>query len=387
MPEKLSVIAIDADDDIRAFLRSNQDNIDYIAEVSCKDNWPRTLQEARPDILIVDLNPTGDYGTILKGIERVKTEYPETTIFATSMSKSADLIISAMRAGAQEFLSRPVNVNEFSKALERIRKKRDQGRVRGAQPGRIITVFSKKGGVGATTLAVNLAVALSQISGKKTALIDLDLQLGDVSSFLDINPNYNISDACGKNETVDSAKLQSCMSHHSSGVFVLAEPGHPAESDDITPSHITQILTHLKSIYPYVVIDTSHVFDQRILGALELSDNIILPTVPNISSIRITKKVLDLFRELGYGSDKVKIVINRFGKNDAVKPDDARKIFDCSISCSIPNNYPAVIDAINSGIPLVTQKRLSNVGKSILTLASNIIEWNHNGSSGAPGQA
>ncbi len=379
MPEKLTVATIDADEELRALLRGNPDQLELVAEARDREDWHNTIAKSNPDILMAEINPMGDYGKTLKVIEKVKIEFPELAVFMTSASKSPDLIISAMRTGAQEFLSKPFNTAEFNRALDRVRRKKEQARARHSHAGRVITVFSKKGGVGVTTLAVNLAVALSQVSGKKVAILDLDLQLGDVSSFLDLSPRYNIIDACGRDGGVDDSKLQSCMAHHPSGVFVLAEPEHPAESDDISSAQVSQILSHLRATYPYVIIDTSHFFDQRILGALEMSDNIILTVVPNIASVRAGKKVLDLFKELGYGQEKVKVVVNRVSKHDSIKTDNIQKVFDYPICWNVPNNYPAVIDSINSGIPLIGQKRLSNVGKSILDLAGTVVNWNHVG--------
>ncbi len=383
MPEKISVLAIDADDDLRVLVRSNPDSVELAAEVLHGDEWHKTIQSAKPDIVIIDISDGSEYSKTLKIAERIKLDFPNTAVFLSSSSKSPDLIISAMRTGAQEFLSKPFNVGEFNRAVDRVAKKK-QTRGLATHSGKIVSVFSKKGGVGVTTLAVNIAAALSQTSGKKAAIVDLDLQLGDVSSFLDLRPRYNIADVCSQDDTVDNAKLQSCMTLHQSGILILAEPNHPAESEDITASHINQILTHLKYAYEGIVIDTPHVFDSRVLAALEMSDYILLTTVPNISSVRATRRVLDLFREMGYSKDKIRVVINRVNKSDSISPDDIQKTLDYPITWAVPNNYPAVVDAINTGMPLVGQKRLSNVGKSILEFAEAMGKWSQgNGESKA----
>lgn len=377
MSDNLSVIIVDADDSLRESLKSQAKDIDLAADVEGMDEWYLNVQSKRPDILIVELNSSGDFSKTLKGIERMKSEFPDTIVFITSISKSPEVIIAAMRAGAQEFLSTPINQPEFNKAVDRVKRKRDQSRAKSAPGGRIITIFSKKGGVGTTTLAVNLAVALSRLSNKKAAVVDLDLQLGDVTSFLDLNPSYNILDACGQDGMVDANKLNSCMTHHASGVFVLGEPKHPAESEEISASHVGQILTQLRTMYSYVVVDTSHIFDSKTLAALDLSDNIIVTTVSNIASIRATKKVLGVFKDLGFSGEKVRVIVNRINKSDSIKVDKIQKIFDYPVFWTIPNNYPAVIDAINAGIPLIGQKKLSNVGKSIQELSEIIVKWNH----------
>ena len=377
MSDKISVILVDADDGLREVLKGQAKEIDVVADVQGIDEWHLNVQSKRPNILMVELNASGDFSKTLKGIERMKTEFPDTVVFVTSVSRSPEVIISAMRAGAQEFLGKPINQHELGKALERVKRKLEQSRAKGGPGGRIITIFSKKGGVGTTTLAVNLAVALSQASGKKAAIVDLDLQLGDVTSFLDLRPAYNILDACGHDGIVDPAKLQSAMTHHASGVFVLGEPKHPAESEEISASHIGQILTQLRATYAYVVVDTSHIFDSKTLAALDISDNILVTTVSNIASIRATKKVLGVFKDLGFDRDKVRVVVNRINKSDSIKTDKVQKIFDYPVFWTIPNNYTAVIDSINAGIPLIGQKKISNVGKSIQELAETIVKWNH----------
>ena len=148
MSDKLSVIIVDADDSLRESLKSQAKDIELVADVKGMDEWYLNVQSKRPDILIVELNPSGDFSKTLKGVERMKAEYPETIVFVTSMSKSPEVIISAMRAGAQEFLSKPINQHEFNKAVDRVIRKQEQSRAKSAPGGRIITIFSKKGGVG-----------------------------------------------------------------------------------------------------------------------------------------------------------------------------------------------------------------------------------------------
>jgi pilus assembly protein CpaE len=238
----------------------------------------------------------------------------------------------------------------------------------------VITVFSKRGGLGVTTLAVNLGIAFSEVANQRTALVDLDLQLGDITSFLDLSPNYDILDACGEGPEVDAVKLQSCMTPHKSGVVVLAEPRSPDDFAEVNGHKVNQILEHLGSMYRYVVVDASHSFNDSTYSAFEKSDNILTVTVSTVSSIRATKRSLDLFRSLGYGPDKVHIVVNRVSKADTIQVSEIEKTLDYPVSWTIPNNYKVVIDAINSGVPLLNGKRPSNVGKGIMQLAEALMD-------------
>ena len=376
MPEKLSIVVVDTDKTVRKMLKSQLEQMHNVQLTSVTQNMDegfRAIKTTKPDILILELPK--DYEKTLPDIERIKLDFPEIAIFVTSEIKTPELIISAMRAGAQEFLSRPIDPNEFKKAIEKVLITKKQVKTQTPQRGKIISVFSKKGGLGVTTLAVNLGVALSQMAENKTVLLDLDLQLGDVTSFLNLAPEYNIIDVCNKDGGVDEVKLQSCITRHQSGAFVLAEPKNPAESESVSSSQINQILQQLRSMFTYVIVDTPHILDSKTLEVFELSDNIIVVMVPNISSIRATKKALGVFRELGYVRDKVRLVVNRVSKRDPIKADEIEKTLGYPVSWVIPNNYPVVIDAINSGVPLVNHKGSSDVAKSIQDLAKDIPKW------------
>jgi pilus assembly protein CpaE len=337
------------------------------------DEASEGIRAKKPDIVILELPK--DSSRALRWVEQIKLESPDSAIFVSSFEKNHELVISAMRAGAQEFFSRPIDANEIKEAIEKVIRIKGQKKAQVAQRGRIISVFSKKGGMGVTTLAVNLAVALSQLSDTKAALIDLDLQLGDITSFMNLSPDYNIFDVLSEHGEVDPMKLQSCMTRHESGVFVLAEPKNPVDSENISSSQINQILQHLRSIFSYVIVDTSHKFDSKNLEVFDLSDTVILVTVPNISSLRAAKKVLGAFRDLDYVRDKVRLVVNRTDKRDPIKPEEIEKTLHHKISWMIPNDYPMVIEAINTGIPLVSRKGTSKVAQSIKELANHIPEW------------
>lgn len=376
MAKKLTVVVIDSDESVRKTLRNQlaqMDNVQVAEQLKGIEQGFAVVQRIKPDVLMLEL-PV-DYSQTLKWTEKVKLQFPEMNIFVSSELTTSELIMSAMRAGAQEFLVRPINPDELRKALQKVLIAKEQAQGRATRSGRIISVFSKKGGLGVTTLAVNLGVALSQTDNSKAALLDLDLQLGDVTSFLNLSPDYNILDVLNEHGDVDGVKLQSCMTRHESGVFVLSEPNDPAESENISAQQIGQILRHLKSMFSYVVVDAPHQFDPRTLEAFELSDHIIVVLVPNISSIRAAKKALAVFKSLGYVRDKVRVIVNRAGKKDPIRADEIERTLRYPVSWVVPNNYSAVIEAIDSGVPLVNHKRKSNVAGSIMDLAAEVPKW------------
>lgn len=342
------------------------------------DSWIEMLRKNALDILVVELSPKTDFTSSLSRMERVRSEFPNLSIFVTSSSKSPELIIAAMRAGAQEFLAKPINEHELNQAVERSRRRKDLSSGR-RQPGQLITVFSKTGGVGVTTLAVNLGVALAQGEAKRAALVDLNLQHGDAASLLNLEPRYSIVDACESGDHVDSDKLQSCMSPHPSGLSILSEPQHPAASNEVSAHQTQSVLHQLKAIYPYVLVDTPHIFEPRVMAALNLSTTILLTMVASIPALRSAKNTLAYFRELGYSSNKVKLVINRVSRNDRIETKEIARTLDYETFWTLPNNYMAAYDALNAGTPLVTEKRLSNVAKSILEMAETVHQNSNNG--------
>lgn len=340
------------------------------------DDWPDRLRKRTPDVLVVELSPKSDLTAALSRIERLKSEFPDMSIFAQSSSKAPELIIASMRAGVQEFFARPVNEHELSQAIERARRRKDQINGRG-KPGQLISIFSTVGGSGVTTLVVNLGIALAQVGGKRSALLELNLQHGDAASFLNLNPQYSIVDACDSGDQVSTDKLQSCMTHHEAGLSLLSEPPHPAASEEVSANQIQQVLLHLRSMYPYVLVDTPHVFEPRSVAAMDLSDMVLLVVTATVTSIRATKKILGVFREMGYSPDKVRLVVNRVGRADRITPQELSETLNYPTSWTIPNNYRAAVDAINSGVPMTVQKRLSNVAKNIIEMAEKIYRLNY----------
>lgn len=342
--------------------------------------WIEGLRAHPIDILVMELSPNADFTPMLSIMERVRAHFPDIAIFVTSSSKSPDLIIAAMRAGASEFFSKPVPGPDLMAAVDRCRRRRDAHSGRN-QAGKLIAVFSNTGGAGVTTLAVNLGIALAQGESGRTALVDLNLHHGDAASFLNLEPKYSIVDACESGDLVNSDKLQSCLAQHSSGLSVLAEPPHPKAAESVSPRHVQAVLHHLRSLFQYVVIDMPHVVEPRVMAALDVSNSIILTTVATIPAVRSTRKLISYFRELGYPSDKVKLVVNRIAKVDRITTADIARTLEIETFWTCPNNYVASTDALNTGVPLVMQKKPSNIGKSILDMAAAVHRYSSNGHS------
>ena len=238
---------------------------------------------------------------------------------------------------------------------------------------KIITVYSNKGGIGKTTIAVNLAAELAKVTKDKVALVDLNLQLGDISTFLNLNPpfdvNYVIRRLIDKEENI---LIKGFEKYKDLSLYVLSDPSYIEQSESITTQQITTLFSALKKVFPYIVIDMSSSIDSISLKILDSSDWIMFTTIVNIPAIRNAQRCLNLFRSRKYPSNKVKIVINRYMENDEIKIEDIENTLGESVYWKIPNNYFTIMEAINKGVSISEVNAESNIGNSFRDFAAKV---------------
>ena len=238
---------------------------------------------------------------------------------------------------------------------------------------KIITVYSNKGGIGKTTIAVNLAEELARVTKDKVALIDLNLQLGDISTFLNLNPpfdvNYVIRNLIDKEE---DTLIRAFEKYKDSSMYVLADPSYIEQSESITPQEIEKLFKALKKVFPYIIVDMSANIDPNSLKILDLSDWILFTSIVNIPAIRNAQRCLNLFRSRRYPEGKVKIVINRYMENDEITLEDIENTLGQKVYWKVPNNYFTIMDAINKGETIAEVNPASNIGSSFRDFASKV---------------
>ena len=304
-----------------------------------------------PDIILIDENPEG--GDLFVRIKTIKSHFPQTSLFVVSANKEHQNIITAMKAGASEYLVEPVLENTLHNAIEEVRAKlANAGRL--AQ-GRIYSFISAKGGAGSTVLAVNTAAALAMDKKTAVALLDMSFQSGDASVLLDIVPQNTIMDICLNMHRLDVSFLRSVMSSHSTGIDFLPAPLNPEDSEDINSEHITSILNLARKLYDHVVLDcgSMHVNDCSV-EAFKQSDKVFVITDMSVPSIRNTVRLCKLIRKFGISLDKIEIVINRFYKGGALSLAEVEKSFDKPVYWLVPNNdFLDMVSSINRGVPMV----------------------------------
>lgn len=371
MTNQISTVIIDSDEQplnlLKLYLGEIGD-INVVGEFTNIVEGYNEILEKRPSVVIVDISQKTDLA--LDIINKISVNHKTCKIVVLSTNNSPEIIIKAMRVGAREFLSKPLIKEEFKAALSKIVSQVGGGSSENKKC-RIISTFSNKGGIGKTALATNLALELANMTNEKVALIDLNLQLGDITTFLDINPSFDISYVIQNLSRIDETFLLSTLERYKdTNLYVLADPPYLEQAEDITAEQISVLFDALKQAFSYIVVDTSAIFDGKTITALDQSDLILLITIVNLPAIRNCQRCLDLFERLGYDKDKTKIVLNRFLENEEIKVEDVEDVLGRKIYWKIPNNYFTIMSAINKGLPVSAINNESNISQSYRELAA-----------------
>jgi pilus assembly protein CpaE len=369
MAVMLRTVIIDSDAESRALLRktlATTPSVVVVSEYAEIRQAAVDLPGRRPDLVIVEL-PGDVADRAIQAIHEVAELVPDAAIFATGQATSAEFVIQVIRAGAAQFLSRPVERDDVLTALDKL----SRGRRAPAAPrlsGRIISVFATKGGLGATTLATNLAVCLAGKRPDRTLLVDFDTRQSDVRTLLSVRSPYSVLDALENLERMDDAYLRGLLTRHDSGLMVL--PG-PAKIERTAPSteQIQAALEILRSHFVHVVADLRHDFDLGTLATLEASDTVLFLTGPTVSGIRSAAAGIAAFRSFGLNLNKVKVVLMREDTGGDVTLKHVREALGVPVFWKTPSDYQAVVSAINTGEPVVTASPRSKVSKNLRELA------------------
>lgn len=371
MTNQIPTVIIDTEPQSIEILKSYLEDVDYIQitdEFSDIVAGYNTILENRPAIVIIDISHKTDLA--LDIVNKISVNHKTCKIIVTSTNYSTDTLIKAMRVGAREFLQKPFIKNDIITSLNKL-KDQVTGGSSEDKKCRVITTFSNKGGIGKTAIATNLALELAHMTKEKVALIDLNLQLGDITTFLDINPSFDISYVVQNLSRIDETFLLSTLEKYKeTSLYILADPPYLEQAEDITAEQIGTLFEVLKQAFSYIVVDTSANFDGKTITALDQSDLILLITIVNLPAIRNCQRCLDLFERLGYEKEKTKIVINRYMETDEIKVEDVEDVLGKKIYWKIPNNYFTIMSAINKGLPVGLINPDSNVAQSYRELAA-----------------
>jgi len=329
------------------------------------------LREASPDVVLVEMNGESQ---VPEWLENLPQEMPRTHVLLCSYSREPDFLIRAMQVGIREFLPLPLTQGDLEGALSRVRLARKQLMPVDTRQGRIIVVTGHKGGVGSTTVAVNLAQALAELTPDRVALIDLGRPFPDVGTFLDQESNYSIVDLIQNIATLDKSFIQRIMQPYGARLSILHGASDFKEQDSIELESLERIFALLRQMYSFVVIDLSHWLDELFLKVLTESDMVLMLTGLTVPDLRNLKKLWPYTIEWHQDKRKIKLVVNRYDNSSGLQLRDLDNILQHPAFATLPSDYQAMMQCLNQGTPLMGAAPRSKLWQGIKGLAARVVQ-------------
>jgi pilus assembly protein CpaE len=362
-----------------------------------------------PDVVLMDINMPDMDG--IAATERLSAEVPSAAVVMMSVQGEADYLRRSMLAGAREFLVKPFSSDELTSSIRQVytRERDKMSRIAvqpaaaaaatpallamGAErepgePGRVVAVFGPKGGVGRTTLAVNLAVAAATELGQKTCLVDGSFQFGDVGVLLNLNPkNKSIAELIPELEQGEPESIDTFVINHSAGIRVLLAPPSPEMAELITPVIAKRMIDALRKDHDLIVVDCMSSFNDTTLAILDLADTVLTMLSLEITSIKNIRLFLEVADQLGYSSDKIRLVLNRADSSLGIRVADVEHSIGRRVDHTIVSDGRSVVYALNRGVPFFLSNREAQVSQDVLRLASAVVGTKEPAEAGDPKKA
>jgi pilus assembly protein CpaE len=388
MSDRIKVLIVDDIPETRDHLSKLLGFESDVEVVGAAAGGPEAIEMAnalRPDVVLMDINMPGMDG--ITATEKLAADVPTAAVIMMSVQGEADYLRRSMLAGAREFLVKPFSSDELNASIRQVwsREKDKLSRYAPVVTGNdapardsgdvasVTAVFSPKGGVGRTTISVNLAVAAAQ-AGKKVALVDASFQFGDVGVLLNLNPrNKSIADLAGELQGGGEVEsLDTFMITHSSGVRVLLAPPTPEQAELIGPAAVKKVLVALRTDYDLVVVDCPSSFNESTLAVLDESDLILTLLTLEITSVKNMRLFLEVCEQLGYGPEKIRLVLNRADSTLGIRVADVEQSIGRKVDHTIVSDGRSVVYALNRGVPFFLSNREAQVSQDIQRLASAV---------------
>jgi pilus assembly protein CpaE len=391
MPEKNRVLVVDdvaeTRENIRKLLQFEAD-IEVVGTARTGREAVQLTEELKPDVILMDINMPDMDG--ISATELIRQRNPVSQIVILSVQGDPNYMRRAMLAGARDFLTKPPMADELISAVRRAGEMARQERAKSvqtaasistvAQPvigpgmvdGRVIMVYSPKGGTGVTTVAVNLAITLNN-DETRVVLVDGNLQFGDVAVFLNEQGKNTILDLAPRSDELDSDVVEGVMiKHASTGLRVLAAPSRPEHADHVNSDQFAKLLKYLRQVYPYVVVDTSHMLNDITLAALDVCDVLVLVVTQDIPAVKNVRLFLDLMNTIGIPRERVCFVMNKYDKRISITPEKVGENLKQPIVSVIPLDERIVIPSVNRGVPFMIDNKTQPIARTIFSLAETV---------------
>ncbi len=329
-----------------------------------KGNWP--------DLVLVEMDGENQ---IPKWLETLSQDLGKTPIMLCSHSREPDFLIKVMQVGIREFLPLPLTRKDLEAAVTRIwiSQRRVQA-VDGQDQGKVLVVTGHKGGSGATTVAVNLAVALAEQIPESLALVDLGRPFPDVGNFLDLEPNYSILDLLQNLNELDQVFLQRIMHPYRDNLFILHGCSDFKEQENLDPEALGKIFSLLRSHYKYTVVDLSHGLDDYFLQVVMEADLVLMLTGLTVPDLRNLKRLWPALLEWYQDRRKIKLVVNRFDRGSALQLKDVEQMLQQPVFATLGSDYPLMMEALNQGTPLGVGAGRSKLWRDMKSLAQQVLQ-------------
>lgn len=335
------------------------------------------VKELQPDVILMDVNMPGMDG--ITATEKIVALVPAVCIIIMSVQGEQEYLRQAMVAGAKNYLVKPFSSDELLQAVKQgfINEKKRRNVLK-FEPkptqGKVITVFSTKGGIGKTTISTNLAVALAEKTNTNVGIVDADLQFGDVALFLNLVPRATVADLVRDIDSLDGQVLQKYLTRFGDKVALLPAPVRPEQAETVTGGHLAAILKTMRANFKYTIIDTAPTFSESMLAVLDASDIILVVAALDLPTIKNVKLCLEIMESLNYGKDKVKVVLNRADTASDIDIAEVEASLQYKFSASIPSDGKVVVTSVNKGVPFVVSHPGTPVSRSIFDLAGLVTD-------------
>lgn len=387
IPDKIRVLIVDditeTRENIRRMLQFDP-NIEIIAEARTGKEAIDLASQKLPDVIVMDINMPDMDGLV--ATETIRKKHPHIQIIILSVQYESGYMRRAMLAGARDFLTKPPLIDELTNAIRQAGKlaieekqkaqvvldSMDSPSVRAGKLGKIIVIYSPKGGVGCTTIATNLAIALqSEVS--PTVIVDGNLLFGDVAVFLNEQGRNTIIDLSPRADELDPDIINEVLITHSlSSVKLLASPPRPEFADDVTSEQFIKIVQYLQNLFEYIIVDTTPFLTDAVQSVIDIATIVVLVATQDIPSIKSANSFLGLSDQSGINRKRILFTLNRYDKRIAISPERISESLKQTVEGVIPLEERIVTTSINRGVPFIVENKSSVISKSIYSIAEKL---------------